>query len=167
MRYAQIRELDVTNGENVGVALFVQGCHFHCKNCFNPETWDFNGGKEFTQSVREQFLHLASRPYIKRISFLGGEPLAPENRDVVASLIKELKETYPDKKIWVYTGYKCSEVIQMKDIMDYADYAVTGPYDDELKDVGNRITKWAGSLNQIILDIRQSVGRQQFCQYKG
>jgi len=83
MRYASIRDLDISNGEGIGVALFVQGCKFHCKNCFNQVTWDFQGGKEFTQQVREGFLKLIQRPFIQRVSILGGEPLEDENyRDV-------------------------------------------------------------------------------------
>lgn len=133
MRYAQIRSLDISNGENVGVALFVQGCHFHCKNCFNSETWDFNGGKEWTPDVKEKFLELVDRQYIKRVSILGGEPLADENLDDVLDLITEINKRYnfqkidpvnpckmgvsedenaheirlllPDKTIWLWTGF--------------------------------------------------------------
>lgn len=108
MRYAQIRSLDVSNGEGCGVALFVQGCPFnpHCKNCFNPETWDFNGGKEWTEETKNKFLKLIDRPYIKRVSLLGGEPLAEQNLDDVLSLIKEIRISFPEKTIWLYTGYK-------------------------------------------------------------
>lgn len=133
MRYAQIRSLDISNGENVGVALFVQGCHFHCKNCFNSETWDFNGGKEWTPDVKEKFLELVDRQYIKRVSILGGEPLADENLDDVLDLITGINKRYnfqkidpvnpckmgvsedenankirlslPDKTIWLWTGF--------------------------------------------------------------
>ena len=80
MNYASIREMDISNGESIGVALFVQGCHFHCKNCFNSETWDFNDGKEWTEDIKNKFLKLIDKPYINRISILGGEPLADENR---------------------------------------------------------------------------------------
>ena len=134
MRYASIRELDISNGEGVGVALFVQGCHFHCYNCFNTETWDFNGGKEWTPDVKEKFLELIDRPYIKRVSILGGEPLADENLDDVLDLVTEINKRYnfqkvdsvnhckigvsedenadeirllsSHKNIWLYTGYK-------------------------------------------------------------
>lgn len=105
IRYAQIRSLDLSNGEGIGVALFVQGCNFHCKNCFNPETWDFNGGKEWTQEVKNKFLELANRPYIKRISILGGEPLADENIDDVLDLVNKIRHSLPKKTIWLYTGY--------------------------------------------------------------
>ena len=90
MRYASIRELDISNGEGVGVALFVQGCRFTCKNCFNPNTWDFNGGKEWTNEVEKKFFELANRPYIKRISLLGGECLAEENVEDVTVLAKKM-----------------------------------------------------------------------------
>ena len=134
MRYAQIREMDISNGEGVGVALFVQGCHFHCHNCFNTETWDFNGGKEWTPDVKEKFLELIDRPYIKRVSILGGEPLADENLDDVLDLVTEINKRYnfqkvdstnpckmgvsedenadeirlslPNKSIWLYSGYE-------------------------------------------------------------
>lgn len=139
MRYAQIRSMDISNGEGVGVSLFVQGCPFHCKNCFNSETWGFNGGKEWTEETKNKFMKLIDRPYIKRVSFLGGEPLAEQNLDGVLSLIKEIREKYPisqnpnsgnigksrvledenskeirisfpTKTIWLYTGYKIEDI---------------------------------------------------------
>lgn len=145
MRYASIRNLDISNGANIGVALFVQGCdrNPHCKNCFNSETWDFNGGKEWTEETKNKFMELIDRPYIKRISILGGEPLAEQNLDGVLSLIKEIREKYPisqnpnsenigksrvledenskeirisfpKKSIWLYTGYELSEIIKQE-----------------------------------------------------
>ena len=105
MRYASIRSMDISNGEGVGVSLFVQGCDRHCFNCFNSETWDFNGGKEWTEETKNKFIKLIDRPYINRISILGGEPLAERNIDEVLSLIKEIRISYPEKYIWLYTGY--------------------------------------------------------------
>ena len=108
MRYAQIREMDISNGEGVGVALFVQGCPFnpHCYNCFNPDTWDFNGGKEWTPGIKDKFLELINRPYIKRVSILGGEALTDQNLDDIFDLISEVKRRFSDTKtIWLYTGY--------------------------------------------------------------
>ena len=108
IHYASIRNLDISNGEGVGVALFVQGCPFnpHCYNCFNPDTWDFNGGKEWTPEIKDKFLELIDRPYIKRVSILGGEPLADENLDDIFDLISEIKRRFSDTKtIWLYTGY--------------------------------------------------------------
>lgn len=141
MRYASIRSLDISNGEGVGVSLFVQGCDRHCFNCFNSETWDFNGGKEWTEETKNKFIELINRPYIRRISILGGEPLAKQNLDDVLSLIKEIREKYPisqnpnsenigksrvledenskeirisfpTKTIWLYTGYSYSEIFR-------------------------------------------------------
>lgn len=105
MRYASMRNLDISNGEGVGVSLFVQGCPFHCKNCFNSETWDFNGGKEWTEKTKDKFMKLIDRPYIKRISFLGGECLAEQNLDEILSLVQEIRISFPEKTIWLYTGY--------------------------------------------------------------
>lgn len=139
IHYASIRNLDISNGEGIGVALFVQGCHFHCYNCFNTETWDFNGGKEWAQEVKEKFLELIDRPYIKRVSILGGEPLADENLDDVLDLVTEINKRYnfqkvdsvnhckmgvsevknsdeirlllPNKSIWIYSGYTWNQVM--------------------------------------------------------
>lgn len=115
IRYAQIRECDVSNGDGVGVALFVQGCNFHCYNCFNKETWDFNGGKEWTPEVENKFIELASRPYIKRISLLGGECLADENIDGVLNLVNKIHLLLPQKNIWLYSGFTWDEVFSTKE----------------------------------------------------
>lgn len=117
MNYASIRKMDISNGEGVGVALFVQGCHFHCYNCFNFETWDFNGGKRWTDEVKNKFLDLIDKPYIKRVSILGGEPLANENVESILNLVKEIRKRYPKsqktaKNIMniVNNGYKKSNI---------------------------------------------------------
>ena len=184
MRYAQIRELDISNGEGVGVALFVQGCHFHCYNCFNPDTWDFNGGKEWTPEVEDKFIELASRPYIKRISLLGGEPLADENLDGVLHLVDRFRLSLPNKTIWLYTGYEVNlesyEILTIgkeyaktryeftttqpsrsntanflrKSILNNVDVLVDSRYIDSQRDVN---LKWRGSKNQRVIDIKQSL----------
>ena len=146
MRYASIRDLDISNGEGIGVALFVQGCKFHCKNCFNQVTWDFQGGKEFTQQVREGFLKLIQRPFIQRVSILGGEPLEDENyRDVI-----DLLKTIDNVEKWVYTGYRKEELMYFgkHEVFKYADVIVDGRYIDELRDLN---LKFRGSSNQSIL----------------
>lgn len=147
IRYASIRSLDVSNGENVGVSLFVQGCHFQCYNCFNAETWDFNGGKEWTEEVENKFLELAARPYIKRISILGGEPLAEENVKIVTNLVKKCKQLFPEKKIWLWSGYDFQEYIYHLDIIKYLDYIIDGKFMENLKD--NSLI-FRGSSNQNI-----------------
>ena len=177
MRYASIRELDISNGEGVGVALFVQGCHFHCYNCFNTETWDFNGGKEWTEKTKNKFMELIDRPYIKRVSFLGGEPLAERNLDEVLSLIKEIRISFPEKTIWLYTGYSYSEIFQgqssclsqeglnnfkRREIIKLCDVVVDGKYIDEQKDITK---KWAGSKNQRVIDVKQSLTQNKVVLY--
>lgn len=145
MRYAQIRKLDVSNGTGVGISLFVQGCHFHCFNCFNQETWNFDGGKEWTPDVEKRFLELANRPYIKRVSILGGEPLADENVDTVIDLCEKLF----GKTIWVYTGYRKEEIPASiwKKLSPHISYLVDGRYSDKLR---NPQLHFRGSSNQRI-----------------
>lgn len=112
MRYSKIHKLDVSNGEGVGVALFVQGCHFHCKNCFNSETWDFDKGKEWNRHIEDLFInYLIDRPYITRVSILGGEPLADKNIDSINYLLFKIRNRFGDsKQIWIYTGYTFEEI---------------------------------------------------------
>lgn len=179
MRYASIRNLDISNGANIGVALFVQGCdrNPHCKNCFNSETWDFNGGKEWTEKTKNKFMELIDRPYIKRISILGGEPLAEQNLDDVLSLIKEIREKYPisqnpnsenigksrvledensqeirislpDKTIWLYTGFRWNYIMNYQPVeTDDFDY-IEESYNDGLMEKRKRII----SLCDVVID---------------
>lgn len=166
MRYSKIREMDVSNGEGLGVSLFVQGCHFHCRGCFNPETWDFSGGKEWTNEIKNKFLELAGRSYINRISILGGEPLCDENVTDVLLLIKELKTKYPNKNIWLYTGYNFDEIIKrgntneqnywkkrFKAVLN-VDTVVDGQFQIENQDLYNEKIVFAGSTNQRIINIQ-------------
>lgn len=152
MRYAQIRKLDVSNGEGVGVSLFVQGCPIHCDCCFNKETWDPNGGKEWTSEVEEKFLELVNRDYITRVSFLGGEPLFKNN----VATIKHLLEQIPNsKKKWIYTGYKYEGLNhEQLETVNLADYLVDGPYIDQLKDMR---LEFRGSSNQRIIDVKKTL----------
>ena len=166
IRYASIRNLDISNGEGVGVALFVQGCPFnpHCKNCFNPNTWDFNGGKEWTKQKEKEFLELVNRPYIKRISLLGGEPLADENLDSILKLVNKITVLFPQKTVWIYTGYTWEEIINptiedkssvaRKEILKYCDVLVDGRYIEEQRDI---TLKWRGSKNQRVIDVQKSL----------
>ena len=173
IRYAQIRSLDLSNGEGIGVALFVQGCHFHCPNCFNPETWDFNGGKEWTEEVKNKFLELSNRPYIKRISILGGEPLAEENIDGVLDLVNRIRLLSPQKSIWLYTGFTWEDIfsriydkdhivttypekyqIYRQHIIKNCDVLVDGKYIDSKRDL---TLQYRGSDNQRLIDIQQSL----------
>lgn len=180
MRYAQIRSMDVSNGEGVGVSLFVQGCPFHCKNCFNSETWDFNGGKEWTEKTKNKFMKLIDRPYIKRVSFLGGECLADQNLDGVLDLIKEIRISFPEKTIWLYTGYTWEQLVYSRmpsgvgkekeflnwnrrnEIISNIDICIDGEYVDNLKDL---TLKWRGSKNQRVIDVKQSLAQNKVVLY--
>lgn len=177
MRYAQIRSFDISNGEGIGIALFVQGCHFHCKDCFNQETWDFDGGKIWTQETKDKFMKLADRPYIQRISILGGEPLADENVPNVLELVTELKEKYPNKKIWMYTGYEFEKILLQNNqqyglcknmrfnIMKYIDVLCDGKFIAEQKDPLNKKTKWVGSTNQRVINIKETLEKDEIVLY--
>lgn len=147
MRIAQIRDMDVSNGLDIGVAIFVQGCHRHCYNCFNQETWDFNGGFEYTLDIEQRFLSLVSRAFIHRVSILGGEPLAEENRDDIINLIAKIKHNYPNKNIWLYTGYTIEDLLKDNVDLRNIDYLVDGEYVDSLRDL---TLEFRGSSNQHI-----------------
>lgn len=146
MRYAKIKKCEAENGIGVGASLFVQGCHFHCQGCFNQETWDFEGGEEWTDEVEDRFMIDISPWYISRVSILGGEPLAPENRDGVCRIIRHVKKTYPNKKIWLYTGYTYEEIKNIFSLK-YCDYIVDGVFKENLKDIS---LNFRGSRNQQI-----------------
>ena len=170
MRYNQIRSLDISNGEYIGVALFIQGCPIHCKNCFNKETWDFKGGKLWTEETENIFLQLIDRPYIKRISILGGEPLCKVNISEVWNLLLKIKKLSPSKKIWVYTGYNFSVIKQILDQLPKTstedppiDILVDGRYIDELKDINY---PYAGSTNQRVIDVHKSFKNNSVILYR-
>lgn len=168
MRYAQIRKMDISNGEGIGVSLFVQGCHFHCKGCFNQETWDFNGGKEWDEQTEREFISLASPDYIKRISILGGEPLADENIAAVSKLIRRLKEIYPEKMIWIYTGYTWDTLDaygKLRFIQD-ADVLVDGQFQLDKQDLFNKYIVFAGSTNQRIIDVQASIANEEIVYWR-
>ena len=177
IHYASIRNLDISNGEGVGVALFVQGCPFnpHCKNCFNPDTWDFNGGKEWTPDTEDKLIELANKPYIKRLSILGGEPLADENLDGVLHLANRFRLSFPNKSIWLYSGYRWSEIFndeifltkdcadwKRREIVKQCTVMVDGRYIDSQR---NPSKKWAGSDNQRVIDIQQSLKQNKIILY--
>lgn len=154
MRYNLIRKMDISNGPGVRVSIFMQGCSFHCKNCFNKETWDFEGGKEFNDDTIENVLNLCSQSHIKGLSILGGEPMHPSNIDGTTKLAKAFKEKYPDKNIWVWSGFKFEEDLKNKEVLNYIDVLVDGIYNDKLHDP---TLKWRGSSNQRVIDVPKSI----------
>lgn len=158
--------MDISNGEGLGVSLFVQGCDFHCKNCFNKETWDFEGGEEFTFGVFVKLINYLNNPHIKRLSILGGEPLHYKNFNQVKKICEVVKSIFPDIKIWVYTGCKFENIlkdVRYCGILSYIDVLVDGEYVDELKDFNY---KWAGSTNQRVIDAPKSFMNERMILYE-
>ena len=153
MRYNLIRKMDISNGPGVRVSIFMQGCHFHCKNCFNSETWDFEGGKEFTDDIINKVLDLSNKDHIVGLSILGGEPMHPVNIEGTTKLAKAFKEKYPNKNIWVWSGFRYED-LKGKDVFKYIDVLVDGQYVDELH---NPTLKWRGSSNQRVIDIKETL----------
>jgi len=154
MRYNKIRKMDISNGPGVRVSIFMQGCTFNCKNCFNPETHDFNGGKEFTDETINRVLELCNPDHIEGLSILGGEPMHPKNIDATTKLARAFKEKYPNKTIWSWTGFLYDRDLKDKEILNYLDVLVDGQYQDELH---NFLLKWCGSSNQRVIDVQKSL----------
>lgn len=157
MNYNKIRKTDISNGPGIRVAIFVQGCTFNCKNCFNPETHDFDGGKEFNQATIDTIIELCSKDHIKGLSILGGEPLHPKNITEVTRLAKEVKTHIPDKEIWVWSGFKY-EYLKNQEIFKYIDVLVDGQFEVDKHDP---TLKWRGSSNQRIIDIQKSLKEKE------
>lgn len=153
MHFASLRSMDTSNGEGIGVALFVQGCENCCPGCFNKETWDFNGGKPWTEETENKLLELCNKPHICRLSILGGEPLHERNISTVIEIARKFKELYPEKKLYIWTGYLYEDICN-KEILKYADIIVDGRYIDELRDL--RLTL-KGSSNQRVIDVQETV----------
>ena len=154
MRYNKIRKMDIADGPGVRVSIFMQGCHFHCKNCFNAETWDFEGGKEFTDETINRVLELCENPNISGLSILGGEPMNPENIDDTTKLAKMFKQKFPEKTLWAWSGYLFDKHLKDKEVCKYLDVIVDGQFIDELK---NPTLKWCGSENQRVIDVQKSI----------
>lgn len=159
------------------MALFVQGCDFHCRGCFNAETWNFDGGTQWNKIIQNDFLDMASRAYIKRISILGGEPLHNQNVVEVCDLCKMLKEKFPQKTIWLYTGYNFEDCFipeeaglgtdkykQLRnEVLKHIDILVDGRFIQELADINY---PFAGSTNQKVIDVQKSIKHQKIILYK-
>lgn len=157
MRYTAIKENDIANGPGVNVSFWVQGCKNHCKDCQNPETWSFTGGKEFTKdTLNNLFKALKANGINRNLSILGGEPLCPENIPVTKYVIQQVKEKYPETKIYLWSGYYYDELIKNKEIKEeifpYLDILVDGPYINSQRDI---TLKWRGSSNQNIIYLKK------------
>ena len=162
MRYHKIRKMDISNGPGVRVSIFMQGCTFNCKNCFNPETHDFNGGREFQDETIEKVLDLCKLDHIVGLSILGGEPMHPLNIKGTIKLAKAFKERYPEKTIWSWSGFLIDNIVD-KEILNYLDVLVDGQYVDELH---NPTLKWCGSENQRVIDVKKTLKKGEVVLYK-
>ena len=153
MNYIKITEFDTANGIGIGTVLWVSGCNHNCEGCHNPQTHDPAVGHPYTEQTYKRIVKTLEHPYISRLTLSGGDPLYPANRQAVTELCKGVKQTYPDKKIWLYTGYSW-EGIKSLEVMKYIDYVVDGKFIQSLKDLN---LEYRGSSNQRIIDVQKSV----------
>lgn len=154
MKYRKIRKMDISDGPGVRVSIFMQGCAFNCKNCFNKETHDFNQGKEFTDDTINRVLELCENENIEGLSILGGEPMHPQNIEGTTKLAKAFKEKFPNKNLWAWSGFLFDKDLRDKEVLNYLDVLVDGQYVDELS---NPTLKWKGSSNQRVIDVQKSL----------
>ena len=154
MRYNKIRKMDISNGPGVRVSIFMQGCTFNCKNCFNKETHDFNGGKEFDDEAISRVLDLCAPDHIEGLSILGGEPMHPNNIEGTGKLVKAFKEKYPNKSVWAWSGFSFDKDLKDKEVVKYTDVIVDGQYMDASRNPGLR---YSGSSNQRVIDIKKTL----------
>ena len=164
MNYSTIKNCDIANGYGVRVSIFVSGCTNHCKECFQPETWNFDYGVPFDQSTIDNILKLMSESYIEGLTILGGEPMEPLNQSEVLHLIREVKKKYPEKSIWIYSGFTYEDITDpykypyVKDIsyeiLKNIDVLVDGRFIRELHDPS---LKFRGSSNQRIIDVPRTL----------
>lgn len=177
MRYAKIDELEYVNGNGVGVSIYTQGCAFHCKDCFNQEAWDFDGGYTWDAEIKDHVLELLKRPYVTRLSVLGGEPLDEKNVRTLYLFLKEIKQQFPTKKIWLYTGYIYENILinnlnqllhstqtdeYRQSIVKLCDVLVDGQFETDKKDL---TLKFRGSKNQRVIDIQETLKQNKVVLY--
>ncbi len=162
MHYGEIKNCDIANGIGVRVTLFVSGCTNRCKGCFQPQTWDFSYGREFTRETEEEILRMLKPAYIKGLTLLGGEPFEPENQRALLPFVKRMKEMYPAKTLWAFSGFTYDEMKQSgshprcevtDELLDFVDVLVDGRFVEELKDISLR---FRGSSNQRIIDLNRT-----------
>lgn len=173
MNYANIKWYDVSNGPGVRVSLYVSGCRNRCKNCFNPETWDFGYGQPFTAEVEDKILDAMQPDYIKGFTLLGGDPFEPENAAVIAPFLRRMRKRYPDKSLWCFTGYDYERDLltgkqgyhdTVLKILRCLDVLVDGRFVEELKDLNLR---FRGSSNQRIILVPQSLKKDEVVLWDG
>ena len=173
MNYANIKWYDVANGPGVRVSLFVSGCRNHCKNCFNPETWDFDYGQPFTEEVEDKILKALEPDYIKGFTLLGGDPFEPENCAALVPFMKRMRKLYPEKSVWCFTGYdyerdlltgKKGDAETVLKLLRTLDVLVDGRFVEELKDLNLR---FRGSSNQRIISVKESLKKDKIVLWDG
>ena len=161
MNYGEIKKYDIADGPGVRVTLFVSGCRHHCKGCFNAETWDFHYGNPYTEKTEKEILDALNHPYIAGLTLLGGEPFEPENQRELVKLLKKVREMYPKKNIWSYSGYVYDKDLipggrayteVTDEMLSSIDVLVDGPFVEDLKDI---TLQFRGSSNQRILNLRE------------
>ena len=167
MNYADIKTVDVQDGEGIRVSLYVSGCHFHCKGCFNEVAWNFEYGEQFTQETIDKVLKDLDHDYIEGLSLLGGEPLEYQNQKGLLPLVKQVKEKFPNKTIWCYTGFDfekdvmgkmCNTWSETRQLISDIDVIVDGKFELEKK---NPSLKFRGSENQRLIDVKKSIKENQ------
>lgn len=158
MNYLDATYPDINNGNGLRVTLWLSGCSHHCKNCHNPQTWDKAAGKPFDEKAKELLYNLLSLSYIEGITFSGGDPLFEDNIKAVDTLISEIKKDFPDKTIWLYTGFSWEEIKNdppKLSVINKCDVVVDGEYIDSLQDLS---LAWRGSSNQNVIDVKKTLG---------
>ena len=159
MNYHNIVHDDMLNGDGIRVVLFVSGCSLHCKNCQNPQTWDKDSGIPFDEQARQEIFDELKKDYIAGITLTGGHPLEHYNLDEVTTLCREIKTNFPDKTIWLYTGFVYENLLKLYKenklpVFNYIDVLVDGPYVESLRNIS---LKWRGSSNQRVIDLQESL----------
>ena len=173
MNYATIKWTDKANGEGVRISLFVSGCTHHCKNCFNSVAWDFSYGELFDENVQERIIEGLKSDYVAGLSLLGGEPLEPQNQEALYPFIKRVREKFPNKTIWCYTGFvldvrtgsltnATKNNLYTQRLISLFDVLVDGPFVEELKDIR---LKFRGSSNQRVIDVKKSLAQKRCVLY--
>ena len=162
MNYQKITKYDIANGEGVRVVLWVSGCNHHCEGCHNPETWDPTSGQPFTKETMNELLEALEPDYIAGLTLSGGDPLFPKNREIVYKILKTVHEKFPQKPIWLYTGYKWEDIKNNPWITAYTDVVVDGKFIMDQKDI---TLPWCGSTNQRVVDVERSVLQRKVVLY--
>ena len=174
MNYHKIEKTSITNGIGIRVVLWVSGCSLHCKGCHNPETWSLDSGKPFDDKAKKELFEALDKPYIQGVTFSGGHPLEYENVECICNLILEIKDKFPEKDIWLYTGLMFEDIIEPKrcklehvhllraTAIKNCDIVVDGAYVDCLSDI---TLKWKGSSNQRVIDVKRTLEENKIVLY--